>query len=201
MHVGPPGAAVAGIGGVSFTRWGRTTCPTTVGTQRLYDGIVVGTPWDQGGSAEYLCLHWQPQFLGTTPGFQEGHAKLYGTEYEARANPPAFSNIREHNAPCAVCYTPTRNTKITIPARTSCPPSWTREYYGYLMAPKSGHHSLKVPACVDINAETVPGTSARRTATQQLEHNFSSLRPHVQKYHAHHILMEQKLHVWCAQSS
>ena len=28
-------------------------------------------------------------------------------------------------------YTPIRNTKITIPARTSCPPSWTMEFYGY----------------------------------------------------------------------
>ncbi len=26
----------------------------------------------------------------------------------------------------------TRDAKVMIPARTSCPPNWTREYYGYL---------------------------------------------------------------------
>jgi hypothetical protein len=149
---------------VSFIRWGRTTCPATAGTQLLHHGVMAGTVWDQGGSAEYQCLHWQPQFLRTTPGIQEGRAKLYGTEYEARASPPTFGNMQGHNAPCAVCYTPSRTAKITIPTRTSCPPSWTREYYGYLMAPKSEHHSLKVPVCVDVNAESVPGTATRTVA-------------------------------------
>ena len=86
--------------------------------------------------SSYLCLHRQPQFLRTTAGLQQGWGRLYvyGTLYEARDNPPAFGSIEHHEAPSAVCYTARRNTKITIPARTSCPSSWTREYYGYLMA-------------------------------------------------------------------
>ena len=93
----------------------------------------MGSPYNEAGTAEYLCLHRQPQFLRTTAGLQQGRGRLYGTSYEARHNPPAFGSIEHHEAPCAVCYTPRRNTKITIPARTSCPSSWTREYYGYLM--------------------------------------------------------------------
>ena len=96
----------------------------------------MGSPYNEAGTAEYLCLHRQPQFLRTTAGLQEGRGRLYvyGTLYEARDYPPAFGSIEHHEAPCAVCYTARRNTKITIPARTSCPSSWTREYYGYLMA-------------------------------------------------------------------
>lgn len=81
--------------------------------------------------------------------------------------PPAFSSIREHDAPCAVCYTPNRNVKITIPARTLCPASWTREYYGYLMSDKAAHHSSKAPVCVDVNAESVPGSGRRNSILSQ----------------------------------
>ena len=161
---GPPGT---NAGGVTYTRWGRTLCPHT-GTEQLYEGFVAGSAWDHAGSASYLCLHETPQFLRTTPGQQEGRTGIHATEYEVRASPPAFGNMRGHNAPCVVCYVPTRTTKITIPARTSCPSSWTREYYGYLMADRShDHRSGRVPICVDVNAESVPGT-ARREARSQL---------------------------------
>ena len=79
---------------------------------------------------------------------------------------PAFSNLANHDIPCAVCYTRTRTAEITIPGRTSCPPSWTREYYGYLMADRfdggPGHHGGgEVPICVDVNPESVPGSGGR----------------------------------------
>ena len=113
----------------------------------------------QGGSAEYLCLHKQPQFLSTNPGIQEQRSYLYGAEYRS-SDGPAFANMANHDAPCAVCYAPTRIAKITIPGRISCPPSWTREYYGYLMA--EGHyttHKSRVPLCVDVNPQSVPGSA------------------------------------------
>ena len=114
----------------------------------------MGSPYNEAGTAEYLCLHRQPQFLRTTAGLQLGRGRLYGTSYEARENSPAFSSIEHHEAPCAVCYTPRRNTKITIPARTSCPSSWTREYYGYLMAAaQHSNQKSKVPVCVDVAAD------------------------------------------------
>ena len=164
---GPPGPAGPPGGGVSFTRWGRTTCPTTEGTQLVYEGAVVGSHHHEAGTAEYLCLHNEPEFLQTTPGSQNHlRGKLYGTEYYAAESPPAFSNIFRHDAPCSVCYTPSRSTKITIPRRITCPDSWTREYYGYLMtAKKNTAHKSRVPICVDVNAESVDGSAAPTTTS------------------------------------
>ena len=122
---------------------------------------MVGSGYDEAGSTEYLCLHEEPQFLNTNPGLQPHRGRLYGTEYEVLDSPPAFGNMFRHNAPCAVCYTPIRNTKITIPARTSCPPSWTVEFYGYYMSGSFKHtaHYGRAPACVDVNSESVPGSA------------------------------------------
>lgn len=141
-----------------YTRWGRSSCPG--GSELLYHGTVAGGRWNEATTAEFLCLHQQPQFLRTTGGFQEGRGRLYGTEYEAVDSPPTFGSIFRHNAPCAVCYIPTRFAKVMIPTRTSCPPSWTREYYGYLMSEKyHADHRNKVPVCVDVGAESVAGSS------------------------------------------
>ena len=123
---------------------------------------MAGTRHDQAGSAEYLCLHKEPQFLSTEPGLQSWRSYLEGTEYLSREG-PAFNSMNYHDAPCAVCYAPTRIAKITVPGRISCPSSWTKEYYGYLMADRyhTGHKS-RIPLCVDVNAESVPGSVSER---------------------------------------
>ena len=41
---GPPGSTG---GGVVYTRWGRTTCPSTSGTQLLYAGRAAGSLFSQ----------------------------------------------------------------------------------------------------------------------------------------------------------
>ena len=88
------------------------------------------------------------------------HAYLYGAEYQTRGgdNGPLRS-FHDHNVPCAVCYAPTQGTVVMIPARTTCPSSWTREYYGYLMADYHGHHRTMFE-CVDISPQSVPGSIA-----------------------------------------
>ena len=168
-------------GGVSYTHWGRTSCPSTEGTRLVYRGKMAGSAWNEAGSSNYLCLHDQPQFLSVTPGPQGGgRGYLYGTEYEARASPPAFTNQRGHDAPCSVCYTFERSIIITIPGRTSCPTSWTREYYGYLMADRSeGHTSGRAPVCVDVNAQSIHGSATRNIRSQLyfLETRCSGLCP------------------------
>ena len=130
--------------------------------------VVVGSHHLEAGTAEYLCLHNVPEFFQTTAGGQVNRGKLYGTEYDSAENPPAFSNMFRHDAPCSVCYTPSRTTKITMPGRITCPNAWTQEYNGYLMA---GHHHTMVksraPICVDVNAESIPG-SAAQTVTSLL---------------------------------
>ena len=42
-----------------------------------------------------------------------------------------------------------------VPGTIACPSSWTREYYGYLMAEHNNHHRSTFE-CVDVNAESVP---------------------------------------------
>ena len=44
-----------------------------------------------------------------------------------------------------------------IPAKASCPPTWTREYYGYLMAEHRNHHRATFE-CVDADQESLPGS-------------------------------------------
>ena len=50
---------------------------------------------------------------------------------------------------------------IMVPAKTQCPSSWTREYYGYLMTERehSAHHRSSFD-CVDVSPDTVPGEVA-----------------------------------------
>ncbi len=50
---GPPGPS---SGGAVYTRWGRTVCPDTSGTELVYKGLAAGTDHLQtGGGANYLC--------------------------------------------------------------------------------------------------------------------------------------------------
>ena len=144
-----------------YTRWGRTTCPNTTGTQVLYAGRAAGSWYSQsGGGANYLCLPEQPQYSTYTAGSQTYIAHLYGAEYQTRAdaNGPLRS-FHDHNVPCAVCYAPTQETVVMIPAQLSCPSSWTREYYGYLMTERYNYHRSTFE-CVDQSPESVPGSLA-----------------------------------------
>ena len=142
-------------------RWGRTTCPNTTGTQLLYAGRAAGSyHTEKGGGANYLCLPEQPQYSTYTAGTQTHRAYLYGAEYEAgRYTNGPLRSFHNHNVPCAVCYASTRETVLMIPARLTCPSSWTREYYGYLMAEYHGHHRSTFE-CVDQSPQSVPGSIA-----------------------------------------
>ena len=144
-------------GGALYTRWGRTICPDTSGTQRVYKGLAAGTRFDQtGGGANYLCITEDPKYLSNTvPKYSAnnvGLSYLYGAEYEL----PGFSSLHQHNVPCAVCHTTQRSTKLMLPGTIICPPSWTEEYEGYLMSARTGHKHSIVYECVDKDGETVP---------------------------------------------
>ena len=60
-----------------------------------------------------------------------------------------------------------------IPAKASCPPTWTREYYGYLMSTHKGAtnliHYRTMFVCVDQDQESLPG-SGRGTHGAVLYH-------------------------------
>ena len=47
-----------------------------------------------------------------------------------------------------------------IPARISCPDTWTLEYSGYLMTENKASEGRTSAECVDKDPETVPGEVA-----------------------------------------
>ena len=113
---GPPGPR---NGGVVYTRWGKSSCPSVSGTTLVYAGRTGGT-WlaDKGGAVNYLCMPDDPDYLSYQPGVQ-GYNYVYGAEYESRQGP--LRAVHNHNAPCAVCYASTRVAVTMIPAKTRCP--------------------------------------------------------------------------------
>ena len=48
-----------------------------------------------------------------------------------------------------------------IPGKYTCPPNWTREYYGYLMA-EQYNHNRSTFECVDMAPETAAGGEANQ---------------------------------------
>ena len=91
-----------------YTRWGRTTCPDTPGTELVYAGRAGGTHFShKGGAANNLCMPESPDYLRSTPGHQ-GYSPVYGAEYEIRWNNGPngpLASVHDHNVPCAVCDT------------------------------------------------------------------------------------------------
>ena len=153
---GPPGPR---NGGVVYTRWGKSTCPSVSGTTLVYAGRVGGTWYsDKGGAVNYLCMPNDPDYLSYTPGVQ-GYNYVYGAEYETGGMP--LTAVNNHNVPCAVCYASTRVAVTMIPAKTRCPSNWTLEYSGYLMSqPRILSDRRTMYECVDKNPDSVPGSAA-----------------------------------------
>ena len=149
--IGPAGPR---SGGVTYTRWGKSSCPNVAGTELVYSGRAGGSHYQHGGAANYLCMPTDPQYTLPYQAGVRDHMYVYGTEYKS---PLQGSN--DHNVPCAVCYVSTRETVLMIPAKTSCPTSWTREYYGYLMSDRRSHQR-SLYECVDRDQESLPGSHA-----------------------------------------
>ncbi|XP_066279741.1 uncharacterized protein [Branchiostoma lanceolatum] len=149
-----------GLGGAVYTRWGRKTCPS--GATTVYSGVAGGTDHNQpGGGTNYQCLPTDPQWGRYQDGVQAAKAYMYGAEYQLDTNYPFGSrSIHDDDVPCAVCYVPTRGSKLMIPARNTCPTDWTQEYAGYFMAEYYNHPGAKEFVCVDEQPETVPGGHA-----------------------------------------
>ncbi len=153
---GPPGPP---SGGVVYTRWGRTICPSTPGTELVYKGIAGGSHFThRGGGSNYLCLPHDPQYLLSYQAGSYVSSYLYGVEYETYRPGPLHSML-QHNVPCAVCHVTVRAAVLMLPARYSCPSGWTQEYYGYLISEEHIHHRTTFE-CLDIEPESIPGSAA-----------------------------------------
>ena len=161
---GPPGSP---SGGAIYTRWGKSSCPQIEGTELVYSGITGGTYYTHsGGGANYLCMPHDAEYSTTltySSGVQ-GYAQIHGTEYGV----VPLQGTHDHNVPCAVCYVSTRPTVLVIPAKPTCPPTWTREYFGYLMSGStkfSGRYRTMFE-CVDGDQEGLPGSEANVDGAQ-----------------------------------
>ena len=156
---GPPGpqGAVGPVGprsgGVTYTRWGKSSCPNVTGTELVYTGRAGGSYYSHtGGGANHLCMPLDPEYTLSYKAGVAGNSFVYGAEYQG-----PLEGSADHNVPCAVCYASTRETVLIIPAKTSCPTAWTREYYGYLMSEGYGHQRSNYE-CVDEDQESIPGS-------------------------------------------
>ena len=152
---GTAGQSAPSIGGVTYVRWGKNSCPSASGTVLLYSGYMAGSAYNQkGGGTNFLCMPTNPEYtLPYTSGVQS-RAPVHGSEYQ---NPVAGSH--NHNVPCAVCSATTRNHVLFIPAKTTCPASWVREYYGYLMTAYKTENPSTFE-CVDKDQDSIPNSSA-----------------------------------------
>ena len=150
-------------GGVTYIRWGRTTCPDTEGTELVYAGRAAGSHYSHtGGGSNYQCITEEPENFDFGPGTVDA-SLIYGAEYEMFGNVPSASlPLYQHDVPCVVCYVAPRETVLMIPGRYTCPPEWTQEYYGYLMAECYNHHGRSTFECVDVAPETIAGGDANQ---------------------------------------
>ena len=152
---GVPGPAGPRSGGVVYTRWGKATCRS--GADLVYSGVMGGSNHLQaGGGTTRLCMPLDPQYTLPYLSGAQGYSPLYQVEYQ--------NTIRKHghNIICAVCSVSTNVQVLMIPAKTSCPSSWTREYYGYLMSERahSAHHRSTFE-CVDKDLDSGGFTDRR----------------------------------------
>ena len=90
---GPPGPSG---GGVTYIRWGRTTCPNIPGTELVYKGRAAGSWYGhRGGGSNYQCVTLEPANFDYGPGTVSA-SFLYGAEYEMWGNIPK-ANLKLHN--------------------------------------------------------------------------------------------------------
>ncbi len=149
---GTPGAPGPKSGGVVYTRWGKHTCRD--GAVLVYAGIMAGTHHrSSGGGVNRLCLPNDPQYTLPFINGVQNYSPLLPIEYQL-----TIKNIG-HDIPCAVCMVSTKNLVLMVPAKTSCPSGFTREYYGYIMAERVHEaHKRSMFECVDKDLDSVHGS-------------------------------------------
>ena len=137
-----------------YTRWGSRSCPRNGVTELVYSGIMGGNYWNnKGGGANFFCMPKDPEYkLRYQPGVR-GHLFINGVSYYY----PLRGGRNGRQVACAVCYVKGKTTTLMIPAKASCPSSWTRQYYGYIMTEQKGSNSNNryMYECIDQNMEVV----------------------------------------------
>ena len=99
-----------------------------------------------------MPLH--PQYSRYQGGAQR-YNTLNGVEYEPRGGP--LNSVRQHDAPCALCFASNREASIMVPGMMTCPPGWLKEYSGYLVSTRQDEsHYRSMYECLDGQPESYP---------------------------------------------
>ena len=96
-----------------YTRWGKSSCPSTDGTQLVYAGRAGGSGHRSsgGGGGEILCLPLDPDYIDNPRATNaDFFSVLHGGEYDTRNGP--HDDLRDQNVACAVCLASTRAAMI-----------------------------------------------------------------------------------------
>ena len=89
---------------MTYTRWGKSSCPNDTGAELVYSGLLGGTNWNvRGGSAEKLCLPDDPEYLNETAGVTIPYYSIVqGSEYEFWAGQSEMSPITKCHVLCVM---------------------------------------------------------------------------------------------------
>ena len=133
-----------------YTRWGKSSCPDNA--TLLYSGKVGGSLAGKGGASNFLCMPLDPDYALESRRGQQGHNYVYGTEYQR-----PIVGRSNGNVPCAVCQVKGQSSLLMIPAKTTCPEEWQRQYYGYLMSGNENQQRTTYE-CYDKELEIIEGS-------------------------------------------
>ena len=145
------------LSGSSYVRWGRADCPSS--SQFVYSGRAAGSEHNQHGSgANPLCVIDLPSFPYLQPGTQGG-GRLRGFRYVTNGY-GIQSLVASNNfaVPCAVCFTPERESNFMQPGRDDCPVDWEVQYSGYLFGSHYSHRKTNF-ICIDKAAQSLESVS------------------------------------------
>ncbi|XP_065198912.1 uncharacterized protein LOC135830609 [Sycon ciliatum] len=160
--------------GVTYTRWAKNSCNATAGAELVYNGYMAGSRYDHPSGSNYLCLPHAPVYGDFKPGTTE-YGQIHSAELQIPNYFPPYGPLYQADPTCSVCRAAGRSSHVMFPATNQCPPSWTREYHGYLMASSKNRASSTEFVCIDRNPDVIPG-AASRASTNGAEIMFIEAR-------------------------
>ena len=144
--------ACANAGVATYVRWGRTTCPTGVSSP-VYAGWMLGPHNGHGGGpVEYQCADETPEWSPYARSSDSNGHLFYSVEFENTGH-TQMDALVNREVRCAVCEVQA-STSLMIPAQTSCPAGWTKQYQGVLAGGYFTHSAQTKVVCMDDNPES-----------------------------------------------
>ena len=120
----------------------------------MFLGIVSKSISGSGGGVDFLCLPTEPDFPeGAAAGYQS-QSDIFGISY-GTTNRSSNNNT----VLCSVCEVTGRSRSIMIPAKSSCPTGWIKEYQGLLMSQHHSHSSGYICVATDMQDFSLPTPS------------------------------------------